>query len=54
VKKALKPVVKATPTPEPSVESSAAPTKKPGKKASNKPTKESVDPSKAQDVNEVC
>ena len=50
VKKALKPVVKATPTAEPSTQASTSPTKKPTKK----PTKASVDPLKAQDVNEIC
>jgi LCP family protein required for cell wall assembly len=52
VQKALRPVVKATPTPsaEPSAGSSPTATKKPIKK----PAKAAIDPLKAQDVNEVC
>jgi LCP family protein required for cell wall assembly len=50
VRKALQPVVKATPTPEPSTAVSTAPRKN----SSKKTTKPTVDPSKAQDVNEVC
>lgn len=55
VKKALKPVVKATPTPEPSTASSASPSPSPAKeKKDKKASKTEVDPSKAQDVTEVC
>jgi LCP family protein required for cell wall assembly len=50
VKKALRTVVTATPTPEPSTVSPVSPTKK----SRQKTTKITADPSKAQDVNAVC